>query len=259
MQKLSFQAVILGSGTIVPSLDRSACSVLLKIGPTRLILDTGPGTIRRLLQADTTVFDVSHICYSHFHPDHVAELIPFLFATKYPDASLQKHLLTLLGGKGFIRFYNGLNAVFGDWMTPESNWLQLIELSGDFQTGRQFDNFKIEVASMRHRPESLAYRIELFDGRNVVYSGDSDYCESLIALSRQTDLLICECSMPEDMKISGHLTPKLAATIAHKAQAKSLILTHLYPQCDRVDLVAQASRAYQGPIIVAKDLMTIEI
>lgn len=259
MQKLSFQAVILGSGTIVPSLDRSACSVLLKMGSTRLVLDTGPGTIRRLLQADTTIFDVSHICYSHFHPDHVGELIPFLFATKYPDASLQKHPLTLLGGKGFINFYNGLKAVFGNWMIPESDWLQLIELSDNFQTGHQFENFKLQVASMRHRSESLAYRIELPDGRSVVYSGDSDYCENLITLSRQTDLLICECSMPEDMKISGHLTPKLAATIADKAQAKRLILTHLYPQCERVDLVAQASQAYGGPIIVAKDLMTIEI
>ena len=259
MQKLSFQAVILGSGTIVPSLERSACSVLLKIGSTRLVLDSGPGTIRRLLEADTTVFDVSHICYSHFHPDHVAELIPFLFATKYPDAGLQKHALTLIGGMGFKRFYNGLETIFGDWMTPESSWLQLIELSGDLQTGHAFDHFKLQVASMYHRPESLAYRIELWDGRSVVYSGDSDYCENLITLARQTDLLICECSMPEGMKIAGHLTPKLAATIAQKAQAKRLILTHLYPQCERVDLVAQASQAYKDPIIVAKDLMTIEI
>ena len=259
MQKISFQAVILGSGTIVPSIVRSACSVLLKMDSTRLVLDTGPGTMRRLLQVDTNIFDVSHICYSHFHPDHVAELVPFLFGTKYPDAFFQKHPLTLFGGKGFIKFYNGLKAVYGDWMTPEKKWLQLVELSENMHVGHQFDNFKLHVAVMNHRPESLAYRIQLSDGRNVVYSGDTDYCENLIELSKQTDLLICECSTPEDMKISGHLTPKLAGTIANKAQVKRLILTHLYPQCDHVDLIAQASQTYKGPIIVAEDLMTIWI
>jgi ribonuclease BN (tRNA processing enzyme) len=259
MQKLTFQAVILGSGTIVPSLEKSACSVLLKIGQTRLVLDTGPGTIRRLLETDTTIFDISHICYSHFHPDHISEIVPFLFGTKYPDAGLQKHPLTLFGGKGFIKFYNGLKAVFGDWMTPESNWLQLHDLSEDNYTDHQFNNFKLQVAAMNHHPESLAYRIQLNDGRNVVYSGDTDYCENLVSLSRQTDLLICECSMPDNLKVSGHLTPKLAGTIANKAQAKKLILTHLYPPCDQVDLIAQASQTYKGPIIIAKDLMTIEI
>jgi ribonuclease BN (tRNA processing enzyme) len=226
---------------------------------TRLVLDTGPGTMRRLLQTHTTIFDVSHICYSHFHPDHMAELVPFLFGTKYPDAAFQKHPLTLWGGKGFIKLYNGLKRVYGDWMTPEKKWLKLIELAENIHRDHQCYNFKLRVAAMNHRPESLAYCIQVPDGRSVVYSGDTDYCENLIALSRQTDLLICECSMPENMKLSGHLTPKLAGAIANKAKVKKLILTHLYPQCDHVNLIDQASQTYKGPIIVAEDLLTIEI
>ena len=78
---------ILGSGTCVPSLKRSSCSVLMQIGGSRLLFDSGPGTMRRLLEAQTTIFEISHIFYSHFHPDHTGEFVPFIFATKYPDGS----------------------------------------------------------------------------------------------------------------------------------------------------------------------------
>ena len=89
---------VLGSGTCVPSLNRSACSVLVTVNDTHLLLDCGPGTMRRLLEAGKTIFDISMILLSHFHPDHSAELIPFLFATKYPDGGRRKKPLTVAGG-----------------------------------------------------------------------------------------------------------------------------------------------------------------
>jgi ribonuclease BN (tRNA processing enzyme) len=259
LEKISFKAIILGSGTILPSLEKSSCSVLLKIGSTHLVLDTGPGTIRRLLRTNTSIFNLSYICYSHFHPDHIADLVPLLFGTKYPDATLQKHPMTLIGGKGFKKFYNHLKAAYGDWMTPEGNWLTIKELSDEMDQLIHFNDFDLHTAAMTHRPESQAYRVQLSDGRSVVYSGDTDYCENLIRLSDRTDLLICECSMPDAMKVSGHLTPSLAGIIATQAKAKRLLLTHLYPECCKVDIVAQAQNTYTGPITVAEDLMTIEV
>ncbi len=259
MDQKPFQVIVLGSGTIVPSLSKSACSVLLKIDTIRLVLDTGPGTIRRLLQADTSIFDLTHICYSHFHPDHIADMVPLLFGTKYPDATQQKWPLTLIGGIGFINFYNKLKAAYGDWMTPEKNWLHLMEVSDERNATHQMPQFELQTAPMAHRPESRAYRFQLTDGRSVVYSGDTDYCEDLIHLSQGTDLLICECSMPDEKKVTGHLTPSLAGTIATQAGAQKLLLTHLYPECDHVDLIAQAQKTFAGPILLAKDLMTIDI
>ncbi|MGD9042692.1 MAG: MBL fold metallo-hydrolase, partial [Desulfobacterales bacterium] len=68
--KSGIKLTILGSGTCVPSLKRSSCSILMQIGASRLLFDSGPGTMRRLLEAKTTIFDITHIFYSHFHPDH---------------------------------------------------------------------------------------------------------------------------------------------------------------------------------------------
>jgi len=58
---------ILGSGTCVPSLDRSSCSVLLETGNSRLLFDAGAGTMRRLLKTHLQIFDITHIFISHFH------------------------------------------------------------------------------------------------------------------------------------------------------------------------------------------------
>ena len=100
VEKPEITVTILGSGTCVPSLERSSCSVMVAVSDTKLLFDSGPGTMRRLLRANTTIFDVDYIFYSHFHPDHTAELVPFLFATKYPDMGQRQRALTIVAGQG---------------------------------------------------------------------------------------------------------------------------------------------------------------
>jgi ribonuclease BN (tRNA processing enzyme) len=112
---------------------------------------------------------------------------------------------------------------------------------------------------MRHNPESLAYRVTSAAGRSAVYSGDTDYNENLIALSKNADLLICESAFPDDAKTAGHLTPSLAGEIATQANVKTLVLTHLYPQCDLVDIAGQCRRTYRGKLILARDLQRIVV
>jgi len=68
---------ILGSGTCVPSLKRSSCSVLVETGGSKLVFDMGTGTMRRLLESGVTIGEISHIFFSHFHPDHTGELVNF--------------------------------------------------------------------------------------------------------------------------------------------------------------------------------------
>jgi len=81
---------------------------MMEVSGAKLLFDSGPGTMRRLLRTKTTIFDIDYIFYSHFHPDHTAELVPFLFATKYPDISQRQRALTLVAGRGFEDFFAGL-------------------------------------------------------------------------------------------------------------------------------------------------------
>lgn len=255
----SIRVTVLGSGTCVPRLDRSACSILLHIGDRQLVFDSGPGTMRRLLEVGTDIFQIDYLFYSHFHPDHTAELVPLLFANKYPDATRRTKPLTLVGGPGVKRFFAGLESVYGHWIQLAEDKVDLVELDGNRQPGLTGEGFTVATAPMAHNPESVAFRIETPCGRSVVYSGDTDYTENLVKLAHKTGLLICEAAVPDEDKIPGHLTPVLAGRMAARAEVRRLMLTHFYPACDATDIAAQCRRSYQGPLLLAQDLMTVVV
>lgn len=251
------KVTILGSGTCVPRLARSACAALVEIGSrTKILLDLGPGTTRRLLEYGVTIFDLTHVFLSHFHPDHTAELVPLLFATKYPDGSRRRHPLRLLGGRGLKAFYRNLQAAYGDWIVLPDGLLVIQEIDTLAGERLNFDTFSLTARPTAHRPESLAVRIETGDGISMAYSGDTEPCEALAEVARQTDLFICESAMPDGRQVPGHLTPSLAGEAASRARARRLVLTHLYPPCDEVDIAKQAAGKYKGSVIVAEDLMS---
>ena len=137
--------------------------------------------------------------------------------------------------------------------------LHFLEFGKTGPDKRSFDSFSVETMPMNHREESIGYRITDSDGKSIVYSGDTDSTENLVSLARGADLLICESAMPDTLKVPGHLTPSLAGDMAARAHVKKLILTHLYPECDHVDLVAQCRKTYQGPLLIAEDLMRIAV
>jgi ribonuclease BN (tRNA processing enzyme) len=232
---------------------------MLAVGDTKLLFDSGPGTMRRLLRANTTIFDVDYIFYSHFHPDHTAELVPFLFATKYPDKGQRQTVLTIVAGAGFEDFFAGLKTVYGQWIELDPGLVEIIQMNTGSADLLRLKDFTVQSAPVEHNPESIAYRVTGPGGHSVVYSGDTDTSENLIALSKDADLLICESALPDDFRVKGHLTPSLAGDIATRAGVKKLVLTHFYPECDQADIEQECRKTYDGPLVLAEDLMEIEI
>jgi ribonuclease BN (tRNA processing enzyme) len=249
---------ILGSGTCVPSLTRSSCALLAQISRENILFDLGPGTMRRLLEAGVGIHDISHVFLSHFHPDHTGELISFLFANKYPDETRRKIPLTICGASGFLYFFEQLKSIYKEWIDL-SGRIRLLELKASGSDSRQFENFKVDTCPVNHREESIAYRIISPNGPTMVYSGDTDYSESLIGLAEKAHLFVCECALPDPLKVAGHLTPSLAGKMASAANVKKLVLTHFYPPCDEADIAAQCRKTYQGPLALASDLMTFDL
>ena len=253
---MTAKITILGSGTCVPQLKRSSCAVLIETGASKIVLDLGPGTLRRLLECGVTIFDLTHVCVSHFHPDHTAELVPLIFATKYPDSKRRQEPLQVIGGDGLLQFYRRLQVAYGDWIRLPRGQLQFKEFDAVSGGTMDFTDFRLNALPVHHRPESVAFRIETIGGTAVVYSGDTDVCDTLVTLAKGADLLICESAMPDEAKVPMHLTPSLAGQIASRAGVRKLVLTHLYPPCDEADIVKQAGNAYKGEVVAAEDLMT---
>jgi len=61
------------------------------------------------------------------------------------------------------------------------------------------------------------------------------------------------------MALAFHLTPAQAGALAERAEAKRLVLTHLYPPVEHVDLLGEVARAYAGPAVVARDGERFEV
>jgi ribonuclease BN (tRNA processing enzyme) len=110
----------------------------------------------------------------------------------------------------------------------------------------------VSWAPAEHRPESIAYRLEGENG-GFVYTGDTEYTESVVELARSTHTLLIECSFPDDQSVPGHLTPDGVARIAREASVERVVLTHIYPQADALDLVQEVGRGFDGEVLVAED------
>jgi len=253
------RVTILGSGTCVPSLRRSSCSVLVETGEAKLLFDMGVGTMRRLLEAGVTIGEISHLFFSHLHPDHTGELAGFLFASKYPEGRRRNSRLRVTAAEGFMAFYERLKKVYGQWIELEEGIVDIFEMSNVRQDSMHLDFSNIDTLPMTHTETSIGYRLTMPDTTTIVYTGDTDYCKNAVQLAIGADLLICECALPDEMKVPGHLTPSLAGRIASEAQVKNLVLTHFYPECDGVDIEAQCRTVYDGVLLCAEDLMRIEI
>ena len=231
----------------------------MEIGDRQLVFDAGPGTMRRLLEAGTDIHRIDYLFLSHFHPDHSAELVPLLFANKYPDAARRRRRLTLVGGPGFEQFFAGLKAVYGHWIVLDDAMVSTIECDPARSPVVSGEGFEVTAAPVVHNPESVAFRVDTPSGASVVYSGDTDYAERLVALAHRANLLICESALPDEQKIPGHLTPAVAGRMAAEAAVDRLMLTHFYPACDEADIAAQCRRTYGGPVLMAEDLMKVTV
>ncbi len=250
------EVIIIGSGTGVPSRRRGSPAVGVKAGKYFVLLDIGSGTLRAMLNYDLNFNDIDVLCLSHHHPDHVGDLVPFLFASRYSLGYTRQLPFWLLAAQGFSAFQQNLKSVWGEWVEPPTGLMQVQELARDRPDTFTLADLTIKTAPVNHIATSLAYRLES-GGRALVYSGDTDWSDTLIELARGTDLFILEASNP--FKVPGHLTPLEAGRLAAQAGAPRLLLTHIYPPGDEVDMAAACRRAFSGEIIKAEDGLRVQV
>ncbi len=246
---------ILGSGTAIPSLRRGSPGVLVEVAEESLLFDGGAGTLPRLLRAGVTVLELDRVFYTHLHPDHTGDLVPLLFALRNPAWRRVKPLY-ITGPKGFRAYYEALVKLYGDWIAAKSYELVSSEVLEEVTEGDGFRVVPREVVHIRH---SLCYRVESAEGRSVVYSGDTTYCDAIIDASRGADLLVLECSAPDERPMRNHLTPTQAGQIAALSGCRRLVLTHFYPICEEYDIVTPCRKVFDGELIVAEDLMRLPV
>ncbi len=251
--------IMLGSGTSVPNAQRASPAIAVFIDKEFLLLDIGPGTLRQLAIAGLPFESIDYICISHFHPDHTADLIHFFFATRYPPILRTRKPFTIVAPETFNKFLTLLKRPYGNWLDLPDGLMNIEEFHTEYKDKKEFDTFTLWSAPVNHIPHSLGFRIEDHSGKTIVYSGDTGYCEEMVDLARDADLLILESSFPDEREMKGHLTPSRAGDIAARSGAKKLLLTHFYPECLKVDIEAQCRKSYHGELLLATDLLSLTV
>lgn len=242
---------VLGSGTVSPSATRTSASYWVESGGVRLLIDCGAGTLHRMATFGVDWFGTTHIALSHFHADHWGELPAFLFAQRWGADTPRTGKLSLFGPRGLKPRIQALAQAFGQWILSPGFPIEIVEIE-PLERHELGPGTFLECHRTRHTDESVAYSITDNDGR-MVYTGDTGPSDDLAIWARGCDLLLSECSLPDDRAIDTHLTPAQAGRLARTADAARLVLTHFYPPVEAVDPVARAAAEFEREVIAASD------
>lgn len=250
------RVTILGSGTnLHPT--RAAAGYLVRTDRT-FLLDFGPRTLVNLLKTGVDRHSITHVLFSHFHADHFSDFITFFFdaliVTKHEGG--KRGPLTIVGPRGTQRLFLTLFRTLPAFTDPPFRVRFMEVADRPFRIGAT----KVWPRTVTHSPEihCVGYRIE-HGGKALAYSGDSEYCGSLITLCGDADAAILDCSYPADRPGPVHLHAGQCGQVAREAGAARLVLSHFYPLADRADVKAQAAEEFAGRIVKARDLLELQL
>ncbi len=243
--------VTVGTGTVVPDPERASACHWIEHGEARLLVDCGAGALQGLARYGLAWADVGHLIISHFHTDHIGEIPSLIFALRHALETPRRTPLEVWGPVGTGHLFEAWADALGSWLVEPGFDVAIHEL----QPGSSVDvsGVQVWVAKTPHTDESLALRFEAC-GSALAYTGDTGPSEELGEFFQGVDLLLAECSLPEELAVEIHLSPTSLARLATDAGVGRLAVTHVYPQLRRLDvprLIRQAG--YSGEVIMVTD------
>jgi ribonuclease BN (tRNA processing enzyme) len=212
------ELIVLGSASPYPRPGEPCSGYLVRGGGATVWLDAGPGTLAAL-QQHTALTDVDAIWISHLHADHVADLLPAVYALLFAELRPAKPM-PLYGPPGIGERLGAFLSNAGP--APIEQAFAVHELhDGHFA---EAGGLTLATTAVEHGFPAFGVRVT--DGARVLaYSGDTGPCAALTELANGADLFLCEADVPAPSPV--HLTPEDAARAAHAAG--KLVLTHLGP------------------------------
>lgn len=235
---------LLGTGTCQVEHQRRASSVLLELNGLPILFDCGHGVVQRLLEAGVRHDQLNHIVLSHFHPDHVSDLVPLMQAGAWSRRDPRSTDLHIYGPPGAQRLIDGLMRPFNAASFSQPSYqVRVHEITADSFSIEEhhFDFIDLPPASNH----GLRFT---WNGKRCAITGDSHFHQQEIAFLRGVELAIIDAGHPQDEEI---------VQLAAQSQARVIVCSHLYRELDIVQLQKQANAArYTGTLVVGRDLMS---
>lgn len=223
---------LLGTGASLSGPDRTTTMLALESAGSLILVDCGGDPVQRMLAAGLDPRRIDLLILTHEHPDHVGGF-PLL---------VQKLWLGKRGRplpvRGPSRALEQARRLFDSFDT--SGWQGLPPLQWqavEAKTGAEVWSeppWRITAAPGAHgRTPAIGLRVEAQDrGGILAYSSDTERSDSIVGLADGARILIHEATG----EMRGHSSAEDAARVAADAGADRLVLVHLPPDAEGLDL-----------------------
>lgn len=236
---------LLGTGTCQIEYERRASSILLNLDGTPILFDCGHGIVQRLLEVGINPNTLQHVILSHFHPDHVSDLIPLLQSGAWSQKDPRNVDLHIYGPPGTQQFLDGLFDLFGRsaFQQPDRYTIHIHERGAG---QHEVAGYPFEAVSL---PPAGNHGVRFaWNGKTYALTGDSNFQDEEIAFLRDVDLAVID---------SGHITDEQIVQLAVESKAHVVVCSHQYRDLDAVRLQQDAEqRGYTGNVVVGYDLLS---
>jgi ribonuclease BN (tRNA processing enzyme) len=261
---------VLGKSPAWQDADGACSGYLVEDEDVCLLVDCGSGVFSKLRRFRDYV-EVDAVVISHMHADHFLDLIPFACALTYAprqqpvpvdrwpgtDHPACPRLLVPAGATQVLRT-----------ITDAGGQPHLLDDA--FALSEYDPSQTIEVGSLRVRfqpvphylpSNAIQVRTDGVPARCVTFGADHGPTDALDGFAATSDLMLLEATLPRPEREGprGHLTPAEAGEHAARCNAGRLVLTHISDELDTEWALAEARRAYGGPVEVAREGAVYEL
>ena len=282
---------ILGAGTPTPTPARFGSAFALEVGDERIMVDCGPAATHKLVKAGLWPTNIDYLFFTHHHFDHDIDYPCFLLC-RWDQSVGKENALRVFGPAPTERLTRGIlhdsEGIFAhDWKARVGHPLsQRIHVNrggtlprkppdvrardigpGLAHSGADWQAVAAPAEHVQPFLDSLAYRFDTPAG-SVVFTGDTQPCDSVTELARGADLMLCMCwddqeVMDAEGESLGQCGTLGAARMAEAAGVKRLALVHVGPRLSQPDArdagMAGARRIYGGEILFPDELDSVDL
>lgn len=194
---------ILGCGDAFGNGGRNQSGYLVEASDRLFLLDCGPTSLLAMKKLGFDSDRLDLIFISHLHGDHFGGL-PFFFI-EYIYEKQRKRPLHVAGpvgteqkARGLFSLMYGKGTEAGD-LPP--NCFHVLE------PGRRtiIDGIQIYPFRVPHQVNEVSLALKIgYEGKQILFSGDSAWTDAFLEHSRGVDLFLCECTY-YDQQTSNHM------------------------------------------------------
>jgi ribonuclease Z len=284
------RVTILGSGDPFVKSSQASASILIEVGNKEkdvFFFDLGAGALRNFTGLKLPLNSASKVFVTHLHTDHVGDMAALVWSIGKSGRNVPVELwgpsgaTKELGTESYAKHLMLAHA----WDTaamkenPSKSGAKIIATEFPYDKPTKIYERNGVVISSFPVKHMIAGPVGLrfdYNGRSIVYSGDTTPTDSLqVASKGGVDLLIHEtfpdaatfakkAGWPIELAKTAlshlHTSPAMAGKIFKQAGARMSVIFHLAVDHETVGSVYKEMRGqYDGPVTIAQDLTVFNI